>query len=1313
MRSQSRLFTAAAHAAGAFFLLLGTASCVEAPASGDLCAGSNTPQTCECADETTGTVDCSASNPVCDCPDSDAGSIADIGDPNASDVGTFTPDATPTDTEQDTSPDCQELTWYADVDGDGFGDLNGTPIRSCDPVEDHVQVLGDCDDRDPFTYTGAAELCDGVDNNCNGSVDEFVSTVRQWVDADGDGHGDPSSTPIRECDRRAGYAPNNDDCDDDDDTRFPGNIDLCDDIDNDCDLRIDEDATFTDYWPDTDEDTFGDRTATPIRACAAPDEYVDNNGDCNDEQSDDNPDGTEVCDLRDNDCDGTIDDGVDVLLLMPDADNDGFGDVTARRRLSCEPIDGFVEVGGDCNDDDEFINPAADEVCDGADNDCDGFVDINAAGAELWFVDSDDDGFGANASAVLACNPPANASSVGGDCDDRRNQTNPDADEICDRLDNNCDGSIDEGVTNACGLCGDVPAEVCGDLLDNNCNGAIDEAAAGCSCDGRTDQPCYTGAPQTLGTGACRGGAMDCACPGGARICSDGAWGACEGEITPVVETCDGIDNDCDGLVDEGLRNACGTCGPAPTEVCNGVDDDCDGAVDEGLTLACGLCPGAAALTETCDDGLDNDCDGLVDEGCSCAGDLPCYPGPVSTQRVGACQDGIVLCYPGDTSNGVCTGAILPEFEVCDGIDNDCDGQIDISPDGCSVCGTDREVCDGVDNDCNGQIDEGLRNACGDCLDTITPEEAGGPTLCDGLDNDCDGFIDEGLLNACGTCGESCYADLTTPSDAHDLDSGAELIDAGATGNPTGLPGVTLSQRSFIPPFLWAANDESDTVTRFNTNTLREEGRYWVGDNPSRTAVDLDGNVWIGGRDDGRLSKILWDTTTCPDRNGNGRVDTSIFGALGPLNSAGSPLADECVVYSAVINPSRTSIRGIAADPTGRIWVGYTDGGVQSIDPYTFAVGPFISSAGSPRFIAGGDGVHRRDGTAVVDAGGVYGLVVDSLGYLYISSYNRDTISRLNTATGQWEATYAGICGSYGITVDANNRVWVGGWPTCPGVTMFDPATSRFHLFSVPATPAFTTDARIRVATTSPGSCDARGQHGCVTGLASEPATGNIWASFYNDGWTGRLVINEANFALSEWVLIPSNRNATTGALLPGVAADLRGVGFDGAGMAYILGEGTDRVFQVDPATNRRTPANPNGIQIGTSTHYTYSDFTGSTALSFTAPRAFWRYIFDTGVAVASVDGLRTVGFVPTGTSVGIRVRAVNAAGVATTEWTPAPLGDGTPQYHEYPTGAPSDDWTLPTPIAGSRFEIEARLTTNDSENRPVINSVELVWQRP
>ena len=137
--------------------------------------------------------------------------------------------------------------------------------------------------------------------------------------------------------------------------------------------------------------------------------------------------------------------------------------------------------------------------------------------------------------------------------------------------------------------------EQCGDAFDNDCDGRVDE---GCGCTEGESVPCYPADPSTVGVGRCRSGF---------RICSDGALGPCEESRTPVDELCNGVDDDCDGQIDEGVLNACGECGDLASETCDMQDNDCDGRVDEGVLNACGEC--GLEPDEYCDS-VDNDCDG-------------------------------------------------------------------------------------------------------------------------------------------------------------------------------------------------------------------------------------------------------------------------------------------------------------------------------------------------------------------------------------------------------------------------------------------------------------------------------------------------------------------------------------------------------------------------------------------------------------------------------------------------------------------------------------------------------------------------------
>ncbi len=312
---------------------------------------------------------------------------------------------------------------------------------------DGYSLTEDCDDTNPDVNPGAEERCNTIDDDCDGEIDEegSVGSDTFYADADGDGYGDENNT-IEICELPdTGYVTAPYDCDDTRADVNPTAEELCDDADNDCDGDIDEDASdATTWYADDDNDGYGDED-DEIEACDQPDGYVDNDQDCDDTDAGRSPEVEEYCDDIDNNCDGHIDEdsAVDALTWYGDDDEDGYGNPSATT-TACDQPDGYVENGDDCADNDAAVNPDADELCDNTDNNCDGEIDEDGAiDAATWYTDADGDGVGDPSSSTLACDQPSGTVSNDDDCDDTYAGINPAATEFCDGIDNDCDGSAD------------------------------------------------------------------------------------------------------------------------------------------------------------------------------------------------------------------------------------------------------------------------------------------------------------------------------------------------------------------------------------------------------------------------------------------------------------------------------------------------------------------------------------------------------------------------------------------------------------------------------------------------------------------------------------------------------------------------------------------------------------------------------------------------------------------------------------------------------------------------------------------------------
>lgn len=401
----------------------------------------------------------------------------------------------------------------------------------------------------------------------------------------------------------------------------------------------------------------------------------------------------EICDGVDNDCDGAIDNGFSTGMGC----SDGVGE--------CEETGAFVcnSAGDDVLCDAQASQPA-EETCDGLDNDCDGEVDEEIADVG---TECDTGQPGECAAGTFACNNgtlecvPDNAPE----------------NETCDQLDNDCDGDEDEenpGGGGACdtgevGICAQgsetcmdgaltcvqnqnaANDELCGtdnmgDGVDNDCDGDVDEGCAECVENETRD--CYTGSSGTEDVGRCQGGE---------QTCVNGSWSACVGEILPTAESCNSVDDDCDGMADEdfgtlgqGCTVGTGACENTGTIVCT----------SDGLTTECSATPGTPQ-NESCN-GVDDNCNGSVDEGVKTRfyfdADNDGY-GTSSSQN---------HCNPSGNYRATATNDCNDSnSSINPGADENCESSIDYDCDNESTCG---------DSDCQGRLCNVPRGGTGACV---------------------------------------------------------------------------------------------------------------------------------------------------------------------------------------------------------------------------------------------------------------------------------------------------------------------------------------------------------------------------------------------------------------------------------------------------------------------------------------------------------------------------------------------------------------------------------------------------------------------
>ena len=308
----------------------------------------------------------------------------------------------------------------------------------------------------------------------------------------------------------------------------------------------------------------------------------------------------------------------------------------------------------------------------------------------------------------------------------------------------------------------------------------------------------------------------------------------------------------------------------------------------------------------------------------------------------------------------------------------------------------------------------------GSCQGEVLPT----PEACDGKDNNCNGLIDEGVLSSCGTCDLSCTEQCIGPNCGGPFDPGPGTGD-GVTLDKNGFLVLSDKSKEFDLNHIWIANSKEQTVSKLDTKTGKEVGRYWVCADPSRTAVDLKGDVWVGCRGGAMVAKVTTNVKNCVDKNGNGKIDTSsdLNGdgkiSAGEMTANG---ADECIKF-VVKPPGAKYLRAMGVDKENYGWAGdWYAMKLWRMHPDTGKVVDTINIGCNP-----------------------YGITIDQKGIIWVAGRGCGALLAVNPVTKKVTAYKANSKYSpYGLNVDIYGKIWIGNCCSHHAGYRFDPLTGKF-----------------------------------------------------------------------------------------------------------------------------------------------------------------------------------------------------------------------------------------------------------------------------